>query len=152
MMEQFGVKVELPSISGSDNTYYRNYAIQAGQRYRAQRYMVEPGASNASYFFAAAAVTGGRVRVPHLSPDSLQGDAHFVDVLEQMGCTVTRSADYLEVQGPERLRGIDVALNAMSDTPQTLAPIAPFALAPVTIPTIQHIRHKQTDRITAIVT
>src|SRR5258707_1019176 len=89
MMEQYGVKVELPSISGSDNTYYRNYAIQAGQRYRAQRYMVEPDASNASYFFAAAAVTGGRVRVPHLSPDSLQGDAHFVDVLEQMGCTVT---------------------------------------------------------------
>src|SRR5262249_45099137 len=77
MMEQFGVGSE------RDNTYYRNYTMRSGQRYRAQRYVVEPDASNASYFFAAAAVTGGRVRVPHLSPDSLQGDAHFVDVLEQ---------------------------------------------------------------------
>ncbi len=149
MMQQFGIKLDDP---GSDKHHYRNYSVRAGQRYRAQRYMVEPDASNASYFFAAAAITGGRVRVPHLSTDSLQGDAHFVDVLERMGCVVTRTADYLEVQGPDRLRGTDEDMNAISDTAQTLAAIAPFADSPVTIRNVGHIRHKETDRIAAIVT
>jgi 3-phosphoshikimate 1-carboxyvinyltransferase len=144
MMAQFGVE--------TDNVDYRNYSIKSGQKYKAQRYIIEPDASNASYFFAAAAVTGGRVRIPHLSPNSLQGDAHFVDVLERMGCTVTRSADYLEVQGSDHLLGTDEDLNAMSDTAQTLAAIAPFAQAPVTIRNIEHIRHKETERIKAIVT
>ncbi len=144
MMEQFGVKVH--------NDNYRRYDVWAGQRYRALDYAIEPDASNATYFFAAAAVTGGRVRVPHLSQDSLQGDAHFVDVLERMGCTVTRGNDYLEVRGPKQLQGTDEDLNAMSDTAQTLAAIAPFASGPVTIRNVEHIRHKETERIKAIVT
>lgn len=135
-----------------DKMDYRKYLIRAGQRYQAQPYIVEPDASNASYFFAAAALTGGRVRIPHLAPDSLQGDAHFVDVLEQMGCAVTRAPEYLEVRGPDRLDGIDVNLNAMSDTAQTLAAIAPFARQPVTIRDIEHVRNKETDRIKAVVT
>ncbi len=146
MMSHFGIV--------ADNNHYRKYSIQAGQRYRAQRYVIEPDASNATYFFAAAAVTGGRVRVPHLNADSLQGDAHFVDLLERMGCTITRAADYIEVQGPQRLKGIDDVLdmNAISDTVQTLAAIAPLADAPITIRNIEHIRHKETDRISAVVT
>jgi 3-phosphoshikimate 1-carboxyvinyltransferase len=144
MMQQFGV---VP-----DKSDYRNYSVRAGQRYAAQPYIIEPDASNASYFFAAAALTAGRVRVPHLSTDSLQGDAHFVDVLERMGCTVTRATEYLEVQGTDHLHGTDEDLNAMSDTAQTLAAIAPFADSPVTIRNIGHIRHKETDRIAAIVT
>jgi 3-phosphoshikimate 1-carboxyvinyltransferase len=148
MMQQFGATVSHP-----DNAHYRNYIIKSGQRYRAQHYIVEPDASNASYFFAAAAVTGGRVRVPHLSPDSLQGDASFVDILEQMGCTVTRNADYLEVQGPSKLKGLgDIDMNAVSDTAQTLAAIAPFADSPTHIRNVEHMRHKETDRVHAIVT
>ncbi len=160
MMEQFGVAVTRPEMAltaanghGHDNAHYRNYFIRAQQRYRSQRYVIEPDASNATYFFAAAAVTGGRVRVPHLSSASMQGDAHFVDILEQMGCTVTRADDYLEVKGPDRLKGIDeIDMNAMSDTAQTLAAIAPFAESPVHIRNIEHVRHKETDRIHAIVT
>jgi len=146
MMAHFGIH--------ADNSNYRKYSIQAGQRYRAQRYVIEPDASNATYFFAAAAVTGGCVRVPHLNADSLQGDAHFVDLLERMGCTVTRAANYIEVRGPDRLKGIDGVLdmNAISDTVQTLAAIAPLADAPITIRNIEHIRHKETDRINAVVT
>ncbi|GAB4555661.1 MAG: 3-phosphoshikimate 1-carboxyvinyltransferase [Anaerolineae bacterium] len=134
----------------ADKVDYRNYFIRSGQKYRAQTYFIEPDASNATYFFAAAALTNGRVRVPYLNADSLQGDAHFVDVLEQMGCTVYRGADYLEVHGTDRLRGIEIDLNAMSDTSQTLAAIAPFATAPVTIRNIGHNRLKETDRISAV--
>src|SRR5258708_40241060 len=104
--------------------------------------MVETDGSNASYFFAAGAITGGRVRVPHLSTDSLQGDAQFVDVLERMGCVVTRTVDYLEVQRPDRLRGTDEDMIALSDTAQTLAAIAPFADSPVTIRHAGAFRHQ----------
>ncbi|MCS6870683.1 MAG: 3-phosphoshikimate 1-carboxyvinyltransferase [Anaerolineae bacterium] len=144
VMEQFGVH--------ADKSDYRNYHVRAGQRYQAQRYVIEPDASNATYFFAAAALIGGRVRVPHLSTNSLQGDAHFVDVLERMGCQVERAANYLEVRGTGRLHGVDVDLNAMSDTAQTLAAIAPFADSPTHIRNIGHIRLKETDRIAALVT
>jgi 3-phosphoshikimate 1-carboxyvinyltransferase len=144
MMAQFGLL--------ADKGNYRKYSIRAGQKYRAQRYVIEPDASNATYFFAAAALTGGRVRVRHLSPDSLQGDTHFVDILEQMGCSVTRVADYIEVRGPGQLDGGDFNMNAISDTAQTLAAIAPFARQPVTIRDVEHMRYKETDRIKAIVT
>ncbi len=51
-------------------------------------YAIEPDASAASYFWAAAAITGGEVTVEGLSAASLQGDVAFVDCLEQMGCEV----------------------------------------------------------------
>jgi 3-phosphoshikimate 1-carboxyvinyltransferase len=156
MMEQFGVSVARGAGDASvvtDNATYRNYNIKSGQKYRAHRYEIEPDASNATYFFAAAAVTGGRVRVPYLTADSLQGDTHFVDILERMGCHVIRGETYIEVIGTP-LRGIEEVLdmNAISDTVQTLAAIAPFADGPTEIHNIEHIRHKETDRIHAIVT
>ncbi len=144
IMEDFGVSVARQSAT--------TFAVPAGQRYRPQGYIVEPDASNASYFFAAAAVTGGRVRVNHLSHNSSQGDAHFVDVLAAMGCQVMAGDDFLEVVGPRQLHGVDVDLNDMSDTVQTLAAIAPFANAPVTIRNVEHIRWKETDRIEAVCT
>lgn len=143
MMAQFGVEVERDG--------YRRFRIRAGQRYAARHYAVEPDASNASYFFAAAAVTGGKVTVPYLSRESLQGDIHFLDVLEKMGCVVNYRPDGVTVHGPSQLHGVNVNMNAISDTAQTLAAIAPYADGPVTIRDVQHIRHKETDRIQAIV-
>ncbi|MBX6341632.1 MAG: 3-phosphoshikimate 1-carboxyvinyltransferase, partial [Thermomicrobiaceae bacterium] len=113
---------------------------------------VEPDASAASYFFALAAATGGRVRVRHLSARSAQGDVHFVDVLERMGCAVERGDDFIEVRGARPLRGVDVDMNGISDTVQTLAAIAPLADGAVTIRDVAHIRHKETDRIAAVAT
>ena len=75
-----------------------------------------------------------------------------MDVLEQMGCTVERGPDALAVQGPARLQGIDVDMNAISDTTLTLAAIAPYAAGPVTIRNVAHIRHKECDRIAAVTT
>jgi 3-phosphoshikimate 1-carboxyvinyltransferase len=129
---------------------YRRMIVPGGQRYRAIDYEVEPDASNASYFFAAAAITGGRVRVRHLGRDSAQGDIRFLDVLEAMGCTVTAVEDGVEVRGPERLRGLEVDMSAISDMAQTLAAIAPFAAEPVTIRNIAHTRLQECDRIHAM--
>ncbi|MGA7671029.1 MAG: 3-phosphoshikimate 1-carboxyvinyltransferase [Nitrolancea sp.] len=134
------------------NDEYRAFKVRGDQTYRAIEYAVEPDASSASYFFALAAATGGRVRVLHLGSDSAQGDAHFVDVLEVMGCKVRRGPDWIEVHGPSKLNGVDVDMNAISDTVQTLAAIAPLASSPVTIRNVAHIRHKETDRIAAVAT
>ncbi len=134
------------------NDDYRAFRVSGGQSYRAIDYAVEPDASSASYFFALAATTGGRVRVLNLGSGSAQGDARFVDVLERMGCEVTRDPNWIEVRGPEQLAGIDVDMNAISDTVQTLAAIAPLASSPVAIRNVAHIRHKETDRIAAVAT
>ena len=118
-------------------------------RYQPRDYEIEPDASAASYFFATAAITGGEVTVEGLTRRALQGDVQFVNVLEQMGCTVRESADGLTLRGPERLRGIDVDMNAVSDTVQTLAVVALFADGPTRVRGVAHNRHKETDRIAA---
>ena len=133
------------------NEDYRRFVVAGGQRYVGRDYAVEPDASAASYFFALAAATGGRVRVANLGAGSAQGDVHFVDVLEQMGCRVERAADFIEVAGPAQLRGADIDMNGISDTVQTLAAIAPLAEGAVTIRNVGHIRHKETDRLAALV-
>lgn len=133
------------------NEGYRRFRVTGRQRYQARTYDVEPDASAASYFFAAAAVTGGRVRVLHLGRDTAQGDIRFVRVLERMGCRVEQTDESTEVWGPERLRGdIEVDMGDLSDTAQTLAAIAPFAGGPVAIRNVAHMRAKETDRVAAV--
>jgi 3-phosphoshikimate 1-carboxyvinyltransferase len=120
--------------------------------YAARDYEVEPDASGASYFMAAAAVTGGRVTIPGLGSSSPQGDLRFAGVLGDMGCGVEIAPDYIEVQGPARLRGVEVDMNAFSDTMMTLSAIAPFAEGPTTIKNVAHTRLQETDRLSAVAT
>jgi len=142
-MAAFGVEVE--------NHGYRRFVVPAGQ-YSASTITVEPDASAASYFFAAAAIVGGRVRVEGLGHQSLQGDVAFVDVLEQMGAVVHKGPDWVEVEGTGQLRGVNVDMSAISDTAQTLAVVASYADSPTTVTGIDFIRHKETDRVAAVVT
>jgi 3-phosphoshikimate 1-carboxyvinyltransferase len=143
IMLSFGGAAELRGAPGAE---FSRIFIPAPTTYRATHYEIEPDASAASYFWAAAASTGGEVMVEGLSRDSLQGDVAFVDCLEQMGCRVTYADDGITVAGRAE-RGIDVDMNAISDTMQTLAAVALFAKGPTTIRGVAHIRHKETDRI-----
>ncbi|MBV2155137.1 3-phosphoshikimate 1-carboxyvinyltransferase [Kitasatospora sp. SUK 42] len=112
---------------------------------------VEPDASTASYFFAAAAVTGREITVPGLGLGSLQGDLRFVDVLREAGATVRTTTEGTTVIGGPTLRGgFDVDMGDISDTFMTLAAIAPLADAPITIRGIAHARLKESDRIAAV--
>lgn len=143
MMAAFGARVGTPAPG--------RYLIPAPQVYRRPVYAIEPDASAASYFLAAAALTGGEVTVPGLGEGSLQGDVRFLDVLQRMGCGVRWSHDSVTaVGGP--LHGIDVDMNAISDTVMTLAAVACFAAGPTTIRNVAHIRHKETDRLAALAT
>lgn len=121
-------------------------AIDNSHRYSGQTYAIEPDASAASYFWGAAAITGGAVLVEGLSATSLQGDVAFTDCLRQMGCDVEHLPQGIRVTG-RPMHGIDVNMNAISDTVQTLAAVALFASGPTTIRGVGHIRHKETDRI-----
>ncbi len=142
MMRAFGVEVEQ-----SNGRYSVDPAV-----YTARNFEVEPDASGASYFMAAAAVTGGRVRIPGLGSTSTQGDLRFVGVLHDMGCRVEMSSDSVEVEGPDRLRGVEVDMNAFSDTMITLSAIAPFATSPTTIKNVAHTRLQESDRLSAVAT
>ncbi len=143
MMEEFGVTAEFDG---------RNYTVAPGVSYRRERCTVEPDMSAACYFYAAAAVTGGRAVVNHVHRDNTQGDLKFLEVLARMGCTVEETADGICVTGPRdgKLHGITVDMNDFSDQALTLAAIAPFADAPVQIRHIGHIRLQESDRIRAI--
>jgi 3-phosphoshikimate 1-carboxyvinyltransferase len=158
MMAQWGVQARLQASvepRPGQPTPVR-YHIPSGQRYTVQQpYQIEPDASSASYFFAAAAVTGGRVTVPGLTADALQGDVRFaLDVLAEMGCTVTSDENGITVIGPQpgQLRGIERDMSAISDTSLTLAAVAPFANSPVVVHNIAHSRLQECDRISAACT
>lgn len=142
MMETFGASVQYPDDLSS-------FFIEP-QPYVAGTHDIEPDASAASYFFGAAAVTGGKVTVTGLSRHALQGDVGFAEVLERMGCEVSWQSDRITVTG-RPLRGIDIDMNAISDTAQTLSTVAVFADSPTTIRNVGHMRHKETDRIAAVV-
>lgn len=140
VMAKFGARID----SSRDDRF-----VITPQQYRACQYAIEPDASAASYFFAAAAITQGEVTVEGLSRDALQGDVHFVDALQQMGCDVQWEGDRITVCG-RPLHGIDIDMNAISDTAQTLAVVAPFAEGPTRIRGVAHMRHKETDRVEAL--
>lgn len=146
VMRDFGIEL----VEQYDDNGAR-FIVPSGQRYAARTLTIEPDASNASYFLAAAAVTGGRVTVEHLGSDSVQGDAGFADVLARMGCEVAQTATTTTVVGPAGgLRGIDIDLNDMPDTAQTLAVVALFAKGATTIRNVGNLRVKETDRIAAL--
>lgn len=150
MMKRFGVIVNQKVVRGK-----LRFLLNGDAAYQAMDYVVEPDMSAASYFYALAAVLGVRMTVPGVSFPMLQGDTEFIKVLEKMGCTVDETDSRgLVVAGPAdgMLKGgFLLDMSAFSDQALTLAAIAPYADAPVTITGIGHIRLQECDRIQAIV-
>lgn len=145
MMEQLGVQVEFDGTS---------YTMKSGVAYTAGCFQIEPDVSAACYFYAAAALTGGRTIVKNVTWECMQGDLKFLRILEQMGCSVSDTPEGIEVRGVEdgRLKGVTVDMKDFSDQTMTLAAIAPFADDDVRIENIGHIRLQESDRIHAIAT
>jgi 3-phosphoshikimate 1-carboxyvinyltransferase len=144
VMRAFGVTLQTLGL--------REFRTPGRLRYRGCSYAIEPDASAASYFFAAAAITGGQIAVEGLSADSIQGDVAFCDCLAQMGCTIEYRPMAITVHGRPLRGNLSLNMNAISDTVQTLAAVALFADGPVEITGVAHIRHKETDRIHALAT
>jgi len=144
VMADFGIFVEAaPDFS--------SFAIPQGV-YRAREYQIEGDASNASYFWAAAAVVGGRVTVDNVPVPSLQGDAMLVPLLARMGCDVEQRGNGIAVSCAGGLEGITVDMGDMPDVVPTLALVAAFAEGKTEITNIEHLRIKECDRLHAVVT
>ena len=139
IMRKFGAKVTCDD--------YRRFRVEP-TGYKGMGYKIEGDYSNAAYFFAAAAITGGRVKVTGIDPKSVQGDRRFVDFLEMMGCSVERGDDYILVRG-DRLKGITLDMQDYPDIVQPLAVVAAFAEGESTFHNISHLKYKECDRIEA---
>lgn len=144
-MQLFGIKV--------DNENYTRFFIRGNQTYRSPgEVMVEGDASSASYFLAAAAIAGGKVRVYGVGSDSVQGDKAFAEVLGKMGAQVTYGPTWIEVSRGSHLKGVDLDLNAIPDAAMTIATTALFAEGPTAIRNVYNWRVKETDRLSAMAT
>jgi 3-phosphoshikimate 1-carboxyvinyltransferase len=138
-------------ISAEANADYTWFTIPQGV-YQARDYRIEGDASSASYFWAAAAVTGGRVTVANVPEPSLQGDAVFARLLGRMGCRVESTAAGITVAGTEELRGIEVDMGDCPDVVPTLAVVASQARGRTMISNIAHLRIKECDRLHVMAT
>ncbi|MER2519503.1 MAG: 3-phosphoshikimate 1-carboxyvinyltransferase [Bdellovibrionales bacterium] len=139
-MKAFGV------VSETNNDLTRFFVPP--QQYRAANFPLEADASTATYFFALAALTGGRTKIANLGTTTTQPDYGFVDILERMGCRVVKTETTTEVVGGHPLKGgFDIDMKPLSDATLTLAAIAPFADGPIHIHNVAHIRHHESDRI-----
>lgn len=121
--------------------------IKAPQAYPSMDYTVEADCSSASYFWAAAAVTGGAVYTYPISPQSAQGDCRLLEVLEQMGCQVSWRNDGVSVRGSGQLQAVDLDMNEMPDMVPTLAIVAACAEGESRLRNVAHLRVKESDRL-----
>jgi 3-phosphoshikimate 1-carboxyvinyltransferase len=145
VMNAFGVPVEQDGR--------RCFRVRGGQCYRGGRFVVEADASSASYFFLAAALCGGRVRVTHLNPRTLQGDIGFVRILEALGCPVSTGDSWMEVRGKELPSGeCDFDMGDMPDMVPTLAVLSALRPGRTVIRNAAHLRIKESNRLEALVT
>jgi 3-phosphoshikimate 1-carboxyvinyltransferase len=144
MMEELGI--EYRWLSGNQ------VAIPAPQAYPPLRYRVEGDCSSASYFWAAAALTGGEVFTHPIYPGSSQGDCRFLDVLQEMGCRILWEEDGVRVAGPETgsLSPVDLDMNKMPDMVPTLAVLSAFAEGQTRIRNVAHLRVKESDRLKVV--
>jgi 3-phosphoshikimate 1-carboxyvinyltransferase len=115
--------------------------------YHGREITVEGDHSTASYFLAAPAVAGGRVRVRGTRPESRQADACFGDLLEKFGCGVERGADWIEVRRIGPIPGFDVSMEHAPDLVPTLVALALFAEGPSVVRDVGHLRLKESDRL-----
>ncbi len=131
------------------NRSYKEFFVAGKGKYKAREFEIEGDYSSASYFFAAAAMTGGKVRVKNLKEASSQGDKVFLDFLRRMGCVVKFGENFVQVQGAD-LKGISVDMANCPDIVPSLAVVAAFAQGKTTIKNIGHLAVKESNRLQSV--
>ncbi|MDO8647278.1 MAG: 3-phosphoshikimate 1-carboxyvinyltransferase [Candidatus Diapherotrites archaeon] len=126
---------------------YKSFFIKSGQAYIGRELSIEGDYSNSAYFFAAAAICNGKVKVTGLKKDSKQGDKSFIDALEKMGCKVAWGENSVTLEGAP-LKGIgNIDMNNYPDIVMPLAVVAAFAEGKTKITNISHLKFKESDRL-----
>lgn len=138
MMARFGVDLERDG--------YEKFYVPVSSRYRGSSFTISGDYSSASYFFAAAAITGGEVTIQNLSPLTNQPDVQFLEILDRMGCRVFRSDTQVTVSGKAQ-RPIEVDMNNCPDIVPTLAVVASCVDGETMIQNVTHLKYKESDRL-----
>jgi 3-phosphoshikimate 1-carboxyvinyltransferase len=143
MLEEAGAEVE---------TDFERFFVPGGQRYRLENYTVPGDFSSASYLLAAAAVTGSSLLVRGLRP-SKQGDSAIVSILRDMGAKISWDQEKgdLAIKGGD-LEGVEVDASLTPDLVPTIAVLGSLAKGRTVVKNAEHVRHKETDRLSAMAT
>jgi 3-phosphoshikimate 1-carboxyvinyltransferase len=139
IMRAFGVEAA--------NKGYKQFLVKGGQKYKGRRYRIEGDYSSAAYFLAAGAIGGGPVTVKNLNNNSVQGDRYFLNILEQMGCSVESQKEQVTISRKKELNGVTIDLGDYPDLVQTVAVVAAYASGKTEINNIGHLRFKESDRL-----
>lgn len=141
MLKRYGIDVE--------NHHYQEFIIKGGQCYQPCDYEVEADFSQAAFYLVAGAL-GNHVVMEGLNLDSAQGDKVAIELLEKMGCKMTKMEDGYQIF-PGLLSAIDIDGSQCPD----IIPI--IALACALSEGVSHIHHigrlriKECDRLKATV-
>ena len=119
--------------------------------YKGTIYQVEGDASSATYPLALAALHGNKVTITNLNKLSNQADMQFLDVLEKMGCRISKTSKSISAQGPKQLKALrTINLNKMPDAAMTVAVLCAFAKGKSKLTGLANLRVKETDRLAAL--
>jgi len=144
VMKSFGVPVEKQGEN--------HFSVKSGHRYRSCRYLVEGDLSSASYFFLAAAICGGTVRVANTNFWTHQGDVRFLRYLKELGCAVVATDRWIEVSGGKLTGGdFTASMEDIPDMVPSLAVLAAFRPGRTVIRNVRHLRMKESNRLEALV-
>ena len=144
VMADFGVRV---AQTGS-----MAYKVPAASGYWCRDYVVEGDASSASYFFLAAMLCRGSVRVHNMNPESRQGDMKLLDLIQDCGGEVIRGDNWIAVRGAKMKAGpLTIDMGDMPDMVPTVAVLAAFRDGVTEIRRVAHLRIKESNRLAVLV-
>ncbi|MGH3249347.1 MAG: 3-phosphoshikimate 1-carboxyvinyltransferase [Trebonia sp.] len=144
MLTAAGASVEVGAGPRPDHWVVRPGRINLGD------FTVEPDLSNAGPFLAAALVTGGSVTIRDWPLASLQGADAILDVITQLGGSISRGDHDLTVTGSGVINGISADLRDIPELCLPLTSVAALASGPSTFTGVGHTRAQETDRLAAI--
>ncbi|MDB9301381.1 3-phosphoshikimate 1-carboxyvinyltransferase [Halorubrum ezzemoulense] len=131
------------------------FSVPGGQTYAPsdETYAVPGDFSSISYLLGAGAVAaapGEPLRIEGARP-SAQGDAAIVEIVERMGAPVDwdREAGAIAVERGD-LSGVTVDVGGTPDLLPTIAALGAVADGETRIENCEHVRYKETDRVSAM--
>ena len=140
-LEEQGIRVERDD--------FRRFLIPGGQHYTAFEKDIPADFSSATFFLAAAAVTGSTITLQGLDMNDTQGDKAVIPMLEKLGCRVSNETDGITIAGGT-LSGCELDLNATPDALPALAAVACYAKGETRLVNVPQARLKETDRISVM--
>lgn len=126
---------------------YRRFTIKRKQPFKLAEDFIIPGDySSAAFLIAAACLVPSDVTITNLFNDA-QGDKRIINILNRMGAKIKRRGDSVKIKGPFELRGVDIDGGDIPDIIPILTAVACFAKGNTRIENIEHLTHKESNRI-----